>query len=447
MKQSLGRRSFLRGLGGMMLAVPALESLACKSEGVKPDLGKVSQGLAVNKRFVSLFTSFGQPDGLFFPTGTESAFNLSPILAPLAAHQKDMLVLKEIDLLPFVKAGLASGGVGHGAPFCYVVGGWPIFQGDSTPGPGGISLDQKIAQTVGGATRLRSLPIDIGNSEQYLTRTISYTGANQPLPAFRDPVAAFNKVFAGFNVDPNVLKNLQAERRSVLDFVLEDYSSLRSKVGSGDQKTLDFHMQSVRELETQIANLSTANSCQVPTLNNPPRDLGTWQQGAGPDTIAITDFHLDLIATALACDITRVATVSFPAEIDWDSNLRGLDASLHLGSQHLASHEHIANFAKMQTWYAARIAKFVQKLKDKAVFDNSLFMWFSENGATGSTHSAYDMPYVLFGNAGGSLRTGRYLKCGHRTPNDLYIAIQNAYGVSDTVFGDPAACTGPLNLT
>jgi hypothetical protein len=34
--------------------------------------------------------------------------------------------------------------------------------------------------------------------------------------------------------------------------------------------------------------------------------------------------------------------------------------------------------------------------------------------------------------------------CGHRSPNDLFITIQNAFGVDDTVFGDPTACTGPI---
>jgi hypothetical protein len=29
------------------------------------------------------------------------------------------------------------------------------------------------------------------------------------------------------------------------------------------------------------------------------------------------------------------------------------------------------------------------------------------------------------------------VKCGNRSPNDLYISV------TDTTFGDPSACTGP----
>ena len=242
--RTFDRRAFLRGAGGLLLAIPALDSLACSSTSAAPRTraGRASEALDVNKRLIQFFTSFGTSPGTYFPTGgTETSFTLTPQLAPLAPHQQDLLILEEIDLIPFIQKGYDS--VGHGAPYCYVVGGWPIFQGDTTPGAGGISLDQKIAAVVGQSTRMKSLPINLGNSDQYLTSSISYTGANQPLASFRDPVAAFTKVFDGFNVDPAVLQAIEAERKSVLDFVLDDYTSLSTKVAAADKQTLDFHMQ------------------------------------------------------------------------------------------------------------------------------------------------------------------------------------------------------------
>jgi hypothetical protein len=90
-------------------------------------------------------------------------------------------------------------------------------------------------------------------------------------------------------------------------------------------------------------------------------------------------------------------------------------------------------------------AVFVTFVKDKRVFDNALVVCFSENGPDSGTHSPRNIPYVLVGNAGGSFRTGRHVKCGHRTPNDLYVSIQNAFGITDSIFGDPAACRGPIS--
>ena len=43
----------------------------------------------------------------------------------------------------------------------------------------------------------------------------------------------------------------------------------------------------------------------------------------------------------------------------------------------------------------------------------------------------YGIPYVLAGSAGGSFKTGR-------PPNDLYVSIQNAFGITDTVFATRA---------
>ncbi len=444
--RSMPRRAFLRGLGGLLVAMPALESLGCSSRGKAGGelvTGTSRQAIGENKRLIQFFTPYGVAPGYFPTGGTETSFSLSQQLAPFEPHKQDLLILEEIDLLPFIDKGID--GVGHGAPYCYVIGGWPIFQGDETPGPGGISLDQKVASSVGQNTRLKSLPINLGNSEQGATSSLSYTGPNQKLPGLRDPTAIFNKVFAGFNVDPALLQAIHDQRKSVLDFVLEDYAALSTKVSASDKKTLDFHMQSMRELETQLANIAASQqACTVPTLNNPPQDLGTWQQGAGPDLLAIAKVQMDLIVTALACDITRVVSMVWPNDMSFDSNIVGLDPSMYFGDSHGASHVDQTRFAKIVNWYATQFSEFVQKLKDKNVFDNSLFVWFSENGAKPGGHSPWDMPYLLVGNAGGSFRTGRHIKCGHRTPNDLYISIQNAFGVADTTFGDPAACKGPI---
>jgi hypothetical protein len=53
------------------------------------------------------------------------------------------------------------------------------------------------------------------------------------------------------------------------------------------------------------------------------------------------------------------------------------------------------------------------------------------------------MPFMLAGG-GGALRTGRFLKYGGVSHNDLLVALLNAYGIADQKFGHPDFCTGPL---
>jgi hypothetical protein len=48
------------------------------------------------------------------------------------------------------------------------------------------------------------------------------------------------------------------------------------------------------------------------------------------------------------------------------------------------------------------------------------------------------------GGAGGAIKGGRLFNAGGRSHNDLYVSVQNAMGVNDAVFGDPAFCKGPI---
>jgi hypothetical protein len=87
--RSLPRRTVLRGLGGT-LALPFLEAML-------PAFSR--RGLAVAKP-VHRFQTFYVPNGMamqyWSPKGEGSAFELSPILEPLAPYRNQMLVLSGI---------------------------------------------------------------------------------------------------------------------------------------------------------------------------------------------------------------------------------------------------------------------------------------------------------------------------------------------------------------
>src|SRR5262249_6397014 len=75
----MARRAFLRGVGGLLVALPALESLGCSKQTTQERAGSTSQALDVNKRLIMFFTSFGTSPGSYFPTGgTETSFTLTP---------------------------------------------------------------------------------------------------------------------------------------------------------------------------------------------------------------------------------------------------------------------------------------------------------------------------------------------------------------------------------
>src|SRR5262249_42023728 len=93
---SMSRRDVLRIAGSVALFLPALE--ACGRAGGTASaerLGGASQRLGVTaKRLLSLKIPDGTVPDAWFPTGTESSFQLGQILQPLEAHKSNMIVMK-----------------------------------------------------------------------------------------------------------------------------------------------------------------------------------------------------------------------------------------------------------------------------------------------------------------------------------------------------------------
>ena len=159
------------------------------------------------------------------------------------------------------------------------------------------------------------------------------------------------------------------------------------------------------------------------------------------------------LATALACDMTRVATLM------WSNSTAGhvlsfVDPSITEG-HHTIAHKgdqdsvKIAQNVKINTWYATQLAGLIDRLKampegDGSVFDNTMIVWVNEQNR-GNNHDRRDVPYVIAGSAGGVLNTGRYVQfdgdVGH---NRFLVTLINAMGFEADSFGDPQFGTGAL---
>jgi hypothetical protein len=78
------------------------------------------------------------------------------------------------------------------------------------------------------------------------------------------------------------------------------------------------------------------------------------------------------------------------------------------------------------------------------MLDNTVLLWGNELGK-GNTHTYKDIPWMILGGAGGSLRMGRYLQYQSAPHNNLLTSILNAFGYADVKnFGDLTVGTGPL---
>jgi hypothetical protein len=98
------------------------------------------------------------------------------------------------------------------------------------------------------------------------------------------------------------------------------------------------------------------------------------------------------------------------------------------------------SYTQQVTWFVQQFAYVLDQLKQRpegagTMLDNSIVLLCSEV-SDGNTHSHDDMPFIIGGKGGGTLRTGRILDYGGRRHSDLLLSIAHAMGDSATSFGD-----------
>ena len=425
------RRMFLQGSGAALLAGPLLSSSKA-SAGVFP------------KRLVFMFSPNGTVLDNWRPRGTETSFTLSPILEPLSPFVEKVLILDRVGHL----SGRSSPGDPHRKGIGHFLTATNMIDlpGEEAVG-GGISVDQLIANEIGSDTRFRSLEFGVQVRGSGGKARMVFQGPSQPVPPEEDPYNAFTRIFGGVaGSTPTEVDATLMRRRSVLDHVRQDLNRTRDRLGAADRSRLDLHASAIRGIETQLDRTSTL-TCDVPTL-------GDRIDHDDPDNFAVVArLQIDLLVAALACDLTRVATLQFSRAsgnpiYPW-LGIRGEHHTLsHEGDDNLDARDKLT---RINHWYAEQFAYMLGKLDEipegsGTMLDNTVILWGNELGQ-GNTHSAEGVPYVLAGNADGYFRTGRYveLRGSAEIPhNNVLLTLCHAMGVPLSTFGNPDYCTGPI---
>jgi hypothetical protein len=107
------------------------------------------------------------------------------------------------------------------------------------------------------------------------------------------------------------------------------------------------------------------------------------------------------------------------------------------------------------TQYAKQFAKllgYLSSMKEadgQTMLDHTIVLWCGEIAE--GNHDLHHLPWLIAGQGGGSVRTGRFLQVPRspsaRGHNDLFVSLANAMGSNITTFGNPAACKGAITLT
>jgi hypothetical protein len=452
-RTALSRRKLLGGLGALTVAVTSPIWRTATAFGADTKT-------AAARRFIGVFSANGTVAKDFFPQNIKSGspLTLGRILAPLQDHVAQLMVLRGVHMNSTVQNELGKdadasekpGGPHMKGPGAMLTGG--SLQAGSFTGSGGpagyadrISVDQYIAGRIGTKTKFPSLEFGVRIEGQEPLRVISYRGANQPNIAVDDPWQIYKRIFANADLSQTELAQLLAERKSVLDFLSADITTLKTRVASEDKARLDAHLTGIRTLEQELSQ--TPMSCTAPTL---PAKI---------DVRAIENFptvgklQMDLMLLAHICGLTNVSTLMFANADSWQHYpWVGVDEEHHELS-HAGDDDSVSNekLVTINTWHSQQIAYMLDKLKatpeadGSNMLDNTLLLWGNELGA-GNTHTYKDIPWLLAGGAGGHFKMGRYLAFKDQPHNNLLVSACNAMGFDDvSTFGIPGVCTGALS--
>jgi hypothetical protein len=434
---NFGRRAFLGATAaGAMLTpfVPLLEPEA-KGGGAQP----------FPTRIVFLFSANGTLHERWVPNGSQTDFTLGEILAPLEPYKDRLCVL---DGMRVVRQGL---GDGHQMGMACMWTGNTLLAGPFQGGDGGsagysggISVDQHIANAVGTETPYKSLEFGVMTGGANNWTRMCYAGPDQPVAPEDNPQAMFDRLFADLDVDPAGMEKLKAERRSVIDLVKGDLTSLTSRYGGNDKLKIDAHLEAIRAIE--MRNEAAVPACEQPTL-----DLGfdPFQNDNFPET---SSRQIDQLVMSLACDLTRVASLQWSASVSgvrfsWLGQTTGHHDLSHLGDDDPTMLDQIT---AVNVWYSEQVKYLLDQLAaipegDGTLLDHTLVVWGNEL-SRGNSHGNHPVPFVLAGGANGLIEMGRYLDYGDTAHNRMLVSLCHYMGMADQQsFGDNDPASGGLD--
>ena len=434
--KTLPRRTVLRGLGAT-LALPLLEAMV-------PPFGM--RGKAAGKP-AHRFQTFYVPNGMAMPywavKGDGKAFELSPILEPLAPFRDQMLVLSGINASwNYIHAG-ASGSFLTGT----ARGGRNEIEIIAD-----VSMDQLLAKHFAGETQVPSLelsmdaPANAGACTGILscvyTHTLSWRGPTQPLPMEWNPRAVFETLFGDAGSTERAAREARLrQHKSILDSVNEKLTGLRKALGPQDQVRVDEYADSIRDVERRIQTAEAQSDIELPSFSQP--------QGAPPvfeDHLALM---LDLQLLALRSDLTRVITFMLSKEQSARPYPQiGVAEAHHPLSHHNDVPEIVERLSKINRYHVELFSGYLAKLRATPDGDGSLLdhmtIMYGSGISNSNQHSGVDLPILLLGGGAGTLRGGRHLHYSDEPSNaNLLVTLMDKMGVPVEHLG---ASTGKLEI-
>jgi hypothetical protein len=355
--------------------------------------------------------------------------------------------------------------------------------GDSAGGKG-VSIDQAIAQQLKSGRPFSSVALMVRGKDDFMERSVKtrmlYNSTDFVDP-YDDPIVARSTIFPGAattDAGASGPDKKAAIRQVVFAQLNGEMTALQSRLCTEDRAQLQSIQAAWNELDQQLASAKkAAASCTPPGSITGVLDF--------PDAAKA---QMDLLALALACDLTRVASIQFSTATSnvthkWidPTDTQNHHQHSHTGPSYIgafgpdfyntatynppgagvtAQPLYDPQLAPIDLWYTNQIAYLAQKLNGLQtasganLLAQSVICWGSELDQ-GQPHNHDDTPFVLIGGGGGKLNTGQLVQFplnlangssnndpnGNRFHNDLLITLAQVMGLTMSTFGTISSTT------
>jgi hypothetical protein len=438
-RKALARRSFLRGMGGV-IALPLLDAMIPAFSAAAPQ-SPVRLGI--------VYVPNGMwPMDQWTPKTEGSNIELMPSMEPIGKFKDQLTVVTG---LAHKQATVSGGGPHTNAFGTYLTGVHPKPTGGKDFQVG-VSMDQLAAAKLGKETQLSSLEVSLfvkdfvgsceGNNACVYTNTPCWRTPTTPLPMEHNPRALFERLFGDSDTTDGKtrIERIQ-ERRSILDGTTRLASPFLEKIGPGDRAKLGEFLDAIRDTERRIQIAEKQTDQEVPSMERPSGTPASFDDYA--------KLMINLQVLAYQTDLTRVVTFAMEHEGGGRAYPEiGIPDDHHALSHHQNNPANIAKLVKIHRYHMGLFAYYLERLQsvregDGNLLDNAVIMYGSAL-SDGNSHLHENLPVILVGGGGGRLTGNRHVRVPDLTPmTNLHLAVLDKLGVSAEQLGDS---TGKADL-
>ncbi len=437
MSKPINRRFVLRGLGAA-ISLPMLGAMQTRGWCGPSTFEPWKKSMASHPRLICCYVPNGVNIQQWVPSTTGASYELSPTLELLKSVRDQFSVISGL--------GHPASPGGHSGADTWLTG------ADLTAVPGSDytntqSIDQLVAEKLGTETRFPSLQLSdqSGTGSAGHSHTLSFDRSGTPLPAENSPQRLFERLFVpDSDADRAAALQRYAERKSILDNVVREANSLRSRLGAEDQHKLDEYLHSVRATEQRVERLTEWVDIPKPVVDKRGLQLAS-QSGNAHDRPMWLDVMLELSYLSFVTDATRVIAFEWSREA---GGYGGGGENHHELSHHGGDPGMLDKLAEIDRFHVGRVARFIELLQrtheaEGNMLDRTLILFGSGmNSGLGGEHSPKNLPLLVAGGRKLGLRHGQHLAFDveqHPPLSNVLLTLAQAAGCETDKFSDASS--------